>query len=140
MRNKFSRRKNNFSVTFKGLGVILLLSLSQVAFCQKSKTTSSPPTLSMYDTLSTEEMMKTHSISNSTLPDVIKIEPGKVELYYKGTKFATIPPELQEKINPKYIDSIEFEMDTLNSGKPVYNIQLYLNYRAKGKFSVKDYK
>jgi len=94
----------------------------------------------MYDTLSTEEMMKTHSISNSTLPDVIKIEPGKVELYYKGTKFATIPPELQEKINPKYIDSIEFEMDTLNSGKPVYNIQLYLNYRAKGKFSVKDYK
>jgi len=95
----------------------------------------------MYDTLSTEEMMKTHSISNSTLPDVIKgLELGKVDLYYKAIKFATIPPELREKINPKYIDSIEFEMDTLNSGKPVYNIQLYLNYRAKGKFSVKDYK
>ncbi|HZX75017.1 MAG TPA: hypothetical protein VFE57_11380 [Cyclobacteriaceae bacterium] len=120
--------------------VSLILVLSQMAICQKKNTTESSPTLSMYDTLSTEEMTKTHSISNSTLPDLIKLEPGKVELYYKGTKFATIPPELREKINPKYIDSIEFEMDSLNSGKPVRNIQLYLNYRTKGKFSVKDYK
>ena len=133
----------NKSVFLRHNTLILLsftLMFSQMAFCQKNKTTTSTPTLSMYDTLSTEEMMKTLSISNSSFPDVIKIEPGKVDLYYKATKFATIAPELREKINPTYIDSTEFEMDTLNSGKPVWNIQLFLNYRAKGKFSIKDYK
>lgn len=128
--------KNNFSVIVKGLIVILLFTLSQTAFCQKSKTTSSPPALSMYDTLSTQEMMKTETISNGNYQRV-KIKYDVVELFYKGVRFATIAPELREKINPKYIESADFEIDSLNSHKI---LKLQLNYMAKGNFSIKDYK
>ncbi|HZX75018.1 MAG TPA: hypothetical protein VFE57_11385 [Cyclobacteriaceae bacterium] len=123
------------SNSVKSLALLtFLLALRLPVFCQQTDMTISSDSLSVVDTLSIQPMNLNQPNSDFSFDEV------EVELYFKGTLIATLIPSYKDKINPKYIDSVEFEIDHSDSQKSILKIQLQLNFKSKGKFSILDYK